>query len=46
MKDMCAENQEKFAVFPKGVHGFEIPHFCDDHTIKYWQQREGWVENP
>jgi hypothetical protein len=48
MKDMCKENQEKFAIFPKGVHGFEIPRFCDDKedTIEYWKKKADYIENP
>lgn len=43
---MRAENQEKFAIFPKGVHGFEIPLFSDDKTIRHWEQRASFNKNP
>jgi hypothetical protein len=46
MKDMCSENQEKFAIFPKGVHGFEIPQFSHDKDMKHWEQRKDFVKNP
>ena len=45
-QSLIKSNVEKFAHFPKGVHGHELPNYQGTSEAKYWEQHKDYVKQP